>query len=157
VLDKRHVLAVSNDTPFNYDKKYEGTAKAFYAIDTDNAPHWNLSTRVEWEPTEVYVIECIPPENHPYSKRVIYMDTHDPVVYMGDCYDKAGNYWKFLKYTMAPWKGYDGYYAIITLEGLYLDFKQQHGSIHYAYEWHSNPPGLKETDVNLAELRKAGG
>jgi hypothetical protein len=156
VLDKRHVLVSANDT-FHYDKKYEGTGKAYPAVDLENAPYWNPSTLVEWEPTEVYEIECIPPDYHPYSKKVVYMDAADPMVYMGDMYDKAGDHWKLVFYSMGPKKGEDGYYSIITTQGYYIDYKQLHASIHYTYGWFANPPEIKELDVNLDELKKAGG
>jgi len=162
VLETKHVLVAANqkirhgDT-INFDPKYKGTADAYKSVDVENAPHWNPSTLVEWEPIEVHIIECIPPERHPYSKRVIYMDTRDPVVYMGDCYDKAGAIWKFLLYTMSPYKSHDGFWTFIPYEGFCSDFKQRHASIFYSVGCKIDPPEIKEDDVNLGELRKAGG
>jgi len=155
LISKRYVFTVNHDT-IHFDKKYKGKKKSFPAVDLDNAPYWNPSTEVEWEPTEVYEIECFPPDYHPYSKKVVYMDTQDPVMYMGDMYDKAGAHWKFVCYTMGPQMGGDGHSVIMSPQGYYIDFKQMHASIHYTSEWNANPPGFNMDDVNLAGLRKAG-
>ena len=122
VLEKKHILVAANNPgkygeTDNYNPKYNDPAKAYEMVDLENAPCWNPSTMVGWEPVEVYIIECIPPERHPYSKRIIYMDTRDPEVYMGDCYDKAGAIWKFLLYDMCPHKSYDGYWTFVPFEG----------------------------------------
>ena len=68
------------------------------------------------------------------------------------CYDKAGKLWKFLAYTMSPYKTHDGFWSFIPYEGFCADFKQMHSSIFYSVGCKNDPPEIKENDVNLDEL-----
>jgi len=45
-------------------------------------------------PTELYVVETIPPEEHPYSRKIIYIDTRDDYALYSECYDRRGEFWK---------------------------------------------------------------
>jgi hypothetical protein len=162
VLGKKHLLVAAN-TPMrygdtiDYNPEYkDNPVKAFEMVDLEHPPYWNYSTKVGWEPVEVYIIECIPPAFHPYSKKVVYMDTRDPVMYMADCYDKSGGLWKFLSYTMTMKDTIDGYTAIFPCQGVNADFKQRHSSIFYSRGVIFDNPEIEEEDVTLAELRKAG-
>ena len=155
LLGKRRILAVAHDK-INWNKAKKGTPEEFPSVDLKNAPYWNPSTIIGWEPREVYVIECVPPDRHPYSKRVVYMDTKYPVLYNGDCYDKRGNFWKYINYTISYAKGKDGNWFSPTPIGFYLDFKQMHGSIHYCRDWVSGDTKITSKDVTLGKLRQAG-
>jgi len=162
VLGKKHLLVAAN-TPMrfgdtvNYNPEYKNDpVKAFEMVDLENTPYWNPSTKVGWEPVEVYVIECIPPDYHPYSKKVVYMDTRDPVMYMADCYDKSGGLWKFLSYTMTRRDNSDGFACFFPCEGFNIDLKQRHASIFYSRGVVFDDPKIKDEDVTLDELRKAG-
>lgn len=155
LLGKRWVLAIANDK-LDWVEGAETVEEEFPGIDLQNPPYWNSSTLKGWEPREVYVIEGTPPDYHPYSKRVAYMDVAVPVMYYADCYDKHGDLWKFVNYSMAPHKDVDGNPTIITVYGLYADFKRQHASIHYARVWTDNPKYITKDDVTLGKLRQAG-
>ena len=155
--ETRTILAMANVTPIAWNEAKKGTNEEFSAVDLDNYPHWNPTTKENpWEPREVHVIECTPPDRHPYSLRKVYMDTNYPVLYMADCYDKKGSYWKYIHYAYAGWTGVDGSKNMaIPSEGWYIDFKRRHASIHYIREWVVNDPKLVSDDVTLGQLRAA--
>ena len=101
VLSKKTILVVGN-AKMNWVKDAPTLEKEFPSIDLKNWPHWNPSLIYEWEPREVWEIEGIPPSYHPYSRRVVYADTHNPATYIGEGYDKEGKLWKFMQYFQGP-------------------------------------------------------
>ena len=154
----RWILHRANDTMvgYHYTGRKDDPAEEFKGVDLKTWPHWNPTTEAAWSPRKVYELEGIPGKKHPYSKRVGYLDCHVPFMTMADCYDKKGKYWKFLHYSSAPNMGEDGYEALVTPQGEYIDFKQRHASIHYCRIWESNPLRVTEKDVTLGKLREAG-
>jgi len=157
LIDRRYVFCVPNDHAFNFDgDNKKDPEKAFYAVDLKNWPHWNPSNSVEWEPRELYVIECVPPARHPYSKRVVYMDTGNPVLYFADCYNKRGKLIKWVHYTFSTAKDPAGNFILPTPEGFYIDFIKRHASIHYVHQWFANLPDISSKDITLGKLREAG-
>ena len=157
LLDKRHIFCIPNDHGFNLDKENKDKPeKAYLGIDLKTWPHWNPSTLVEWEPRELYIIECIPPRRHPYSKRVVYLDAGDPVLYFADCYDKKGKLSKWVHYTFSTGSDPEGHIVLPSLKGFYIDFIQRHASIHYVHHWFANPPDITIDDISLGKLKEAG-
>ena len=154
----RWILHRANDTMlgYHYSGRKDDPSEEFKGVDLKTWPHWNPTTEAAWSPRKVYVLEGIPGKKHPYSKRIGYLDCHVPFMTMADCYDKKGKYWKFLHYSSAPNMGEDGYEALVTPQGEYIDFKQRHASIHYCRIWESNPLRVTENDVTLGKLREAG-
>ena len=154
----RWILHRANDTMlgYHYSGRKDDPSEEFKGVDLKTWPHWNPTTEAAWSPRKVYVLEGIPGKKHPYSKRIGYLDCHVPFMTMADCYDKKGKYWKFLHYSSAPNMGEDGYEALVTPQGEYIDFKQRHASIHYCRIWESNPLRVTEKDVTLGKLREAG-
>ena len=98
---KRHVLAVVTDRDPNKPFKYEDV------VDEKNFPHWN-TIDVTWEPREVYVVETEPPDEHPYGRKVLYMDVDYPFYYHGEIYDKKGDFWRIWRQSYSPIKTCDG-------------------------------------------------
>ena len=156
LLGKRWILALAHD-PHDWNKAKKGTPEEFPGIDMATWPHWNPSPKTRaWEPREVYVIEGTPPPYHPYSKRVVYMDVTIPFIYMSDCYDKRGDFWKFIHYHAGPIIAKDGYMIIPYPQGEYIDFKRRHATVHYVLGWVGNPPGVTANDCTLGQLKAAG-
>ena len=153
--ETRTILAMCNaEVAWNEAKK--GTHEEFPAVDLDNYPHWNPSIKQNtWEPREVYVLDCTPPDRHPYSMRTVYMDVTYPALYIADCVDKRGNYWKYIHYSYGPMKSVDGQTTMVCPQGWYVDFKRRHGSIHYIRSWTNNDPSVTSDDVTLGQLRAA--
>jgi len=78
-----------------------------YAVDEKTAPHWNPKN-VAWEPRDVIIVETTPPAEHPYSKKVMYMDKDYPFFYHGEIYDKKGDFWRLWRQNYAKIKTCDG-------------------------------------------------
>jgi hypothetical protein len=154
LVGKRWILAVPHlKLPIvNADKK--GTPDEFPTVDLKNKPYWNPN--VDWEPREVYVLEVTMPKEHPYSKRIMYMETKLPRFYMTEHYDKSGQFVKFSQVLSAPTKGGDGYMGMLPWQGHTYDLKRKEGFIYLALPGAMiNRPGLKPEDATLGKLEAA--
>lgn len=153
VLGKRWMLTVVNgkDEPWNQSAK--GSAE-FPGVDLDNWPHWNPDDY--WEPREVWVIEATTPPEHPYSKKVMYMDTQFPRFYQGEAYDRKGEFWKWLVFNLRTIETADGDVGIISSTGFTIDFQRRHGTVFLVGDPKLNTPGISADDVNLGVLEKVG-
>ena len=111
LIGKRWMLAVAHSRwpPWDEDKKGD---VAFRNVDLANAPYWNPVD--DWEPREVYVIEATPPDEHPYSRKVMYLDADTWVFYFAETYDKKGELWKTLIFNMRPLETLDGGWGVIV-------------------------------------------
>lgn len=153
VLDKRTVLVIANHDRVTWDESASGNAM-YPSVDLDNAPHWNPTAG--WEPREVWVIEAITPPEHPYSKKVMYMDTEFPRFYLSEAYDRKGDFWKFFNFALATKKTEDGDKAIYSAVGYNLDYQRRHGTIFLSHpSWKINTPGISADDVSLNVLERA--
>ncbi len=165
LIGKRRLLAVTHDKRIKGDNISEEEHKRLDAIrfkpdtylpsiDLKNYPHWNIIAN--WEPREVYVIEATPPDEHPYSKKIIYMDTEITFLLQAECYDKKGDFWKFLHYPSILVTGDDGYKAICGVNGIGIDFKRLHSTQYYVWWVTVNRPGVKWDDFTPAMMVSAG-
>lgn len=153
-VGKRWILAVANGTPTTWDESKKGTPEEYPTVDLATAPHWNLKD--EWEPREVHVIEATPPTEHPYSRKVIYMETQIPRIYFGEAYDKKGDFWKWFQFAGRPLKGADGVQTIVSNQGHSIDFKRRHATVFMSHpSWRTNT-STKADDVTLGKLEAAG-
>lgn len=92
ILAKKKVLVIANtEHPFWVTDAPKG-AERYPGFDMKTQPHWNPVDR--WEPREVYVIEAKAPMLHPYSRKILYIDTKTWIPYLGEFYAKKGDHWK---------------------------------------------------------------
>lgn len=126
LIGKRWILVSTNTQP-KRDSSQKGTVGEWPTINTAEAPHWN--SVLEYQPREVWVIEGTPPSEHPYSKKVVYVDTKIPVVYLGEIYDKKGDYWRHVQFDFRQQKGDDGVMYYPPVQGTHVDFKEKRASI----------------------------
>lgn len=152
LLGKRKLLVVANSTQTPWDSKAKGNAE-FPIVDLDNAPHWNPNDG--WEPREVWVVEAVTPPEHPYGKKVMYMDTQFPRFYQAEAYDRKGQFWKWMNYHLKTITLGDGDTAIASAAGFTLDYQRRHGTVFILGEGTTmNTPGITADNVNLRELEK---
>ncbi len=152
LLGKRKLLVVANSTQTPWDSKAKGNAE-FPIVDLDNAPHWNPNDG--WEPREVWVVEAVTPPEHPYGKKVMYMDTQFPRFYQAEAYDRKGQFWKWMNYHLKTITLSDGDTAIASAAGFTLDYQRRHGTVFILGEGTTmNTPGITADNVNLRELEK---
>jgi len=152
LLGKRKLLVVANSTSTSWNPKAKGNAE-FPIVDLDNPPYWN--PKDGWEARDVWVIEAITPPEHPYGKKVLYMDTQFPRFYQAETYDRKGQFWKWMNYHLDTIKLADGDTAIVSTAGFTLDYQRRHGTVFVLGEGATmNTPGMTADNVNLRELEK---
>jgi hypothetical protein len=98
------------------------------------------------------VIEAIAPDEHPYSKKVIYLEASTPRIYYGEAYDKRGDFWKWFNNTSRALKGADGSDTIISSQGHTIDFKRMHATIFVNHGTARTNTNLRAKDVDLNRL-----
>jgi hypothetical protein len=152
-LGKRWVLAVAVGSSA-WDESKKGTPEEFPTVDLKNAPHWNIKD--EWEPREVHVIEAVPPTDHPYSRKIIYLDTQLNRIHFAETYDKKGDFWKSMIYSTRAVKGDDGTMTYISNQGHTMDFKRRHGTVFVNHPSARTNANIKADDVTLGKLEAAG-
>jgi hypothetical protein len=151
LLGKRWVFAVAHSPEVSVDLKHKGEPAEFPSVGLTSAPFYYPAAHIEWEPREVYVVEGTPPDGHPYSKKVVYMEAAWPRPYLGEMYDQNGKFWKFMIFQNRPDIGEDGYKAVMPVVGHVIDYKKNH-STTWSANMKSNPKGVTENDVTVKQL-----
>lgn len=156
MLGKRMVLAVANSKTQLWNSRGSSFAEKYPVLE-DQAPFWNMNNNL-FEPREVYVIEATTPTEHPYSKKVLYVDTKYPRIYYGEAYNRKGEFWKFMEFHSYPAVAEDGFLDVRTSGGAIIDFQRNHATVFLvdSKSWQTNPPGVGEKDVSLQTLQSAG-
>ena len=140
LLGKRWILAVSDAREDIWNPAKKGTPEEFPAIDIKNFPHWNPIQK--WQPREVYVVEATPPPEHPYSKRMLYMDVNYYRPYYTENYDKKGDFWKFVNGHARPIVSEGGLKMVALLSMDFIDFKSKHATSVPIYGHRADPKGV---------------
>lgn len=153
LVGKRWVLAVAHSPLVSVDNAKRGTPEEFPSVGLTEAPYYFPAKHIEWEPREVYVVEGTPPPEHPYSKKVVYMEVAFPRPYLGEMYDQKGEFWKYMIFQNRPDVGDDGYKAVVPVVGHVIDVKRNH-STAWSANMKANPKGVKESDVSLSKLEE---
>jgi hypothetical protein len=155
LLERRWILAIAHSPEMSVDVKvpFSDPAKRFPRIGITIPPHFNPAPDVGWEPREVFVIEGVCPDEHPYSKKTVYMEVDFPRPYLGFSLDRKGEFWKMFIFQNRPDIGDDGYRAVMPVIGHIIDVKRGHAT-NWSSNMKSNPKGVKETDVSLNVLEE---
>ncbi|MBW7901986.1 MAG: DUF1329 domain-containing protein [Rhodocyclaceae bacterium] len=153
LVGKRWVLAVAHSPLVSVDSGKRDTPAEFPSVGLTEAPYFFPAKHIEWEPREVYVVEGTPPPEHPYSKKVVYMEVAFPRPYLGEMYDQKGEFWKYMIFQNRPDIGDDGYKAVMPVVGHVIDVKRNH-STTWSANMKANPKGVKESDVSLSKLEE---
>lgn len=153
LLGKRKVLVVAHSRLPAWNPEASGAAR-FPLVDLENAPYWN--PKDQWEPRTVWVIEAVTPPEHPYGKKVMYMDVKFPRFYMADVYDRKGDFWKWMDFHLRTIRTEDGDRGIISNIGFIIDYQRRHATIFVQHpDSKLNTPGVDGNDINLRELERA--
>jgi hypothetical protein len=117
----------------------------------------------EYEPADVHILETIPPDYHPYSKKVCYIDEEAWKPVQAVCYDRKGEYWKYFNIAGSPKPGEKGLDRgeenkyMMSIWGHMMDFQKMH-----ATNWNNclkftiNPKGIDDKYFSTERLRQAG-
>lgn len=155
LVERRWVLAIAHSPEMSVDNSVgdDNIPRKYPRINLSEAPHCNPAKDIVWEPREVYVVEGTPPAEHPYSKKVVYMEVDFPRPYLGYAEDRKGEFWKMFIFQNRPDVGDDGYKAVMPVIGHIIDVKRGHCT-NWSSNMKSNPRGVKETDVSLNVLEE---
>lgn len=142
LLGKRNILAVSDSRTGKDIWNKDGKGMGKYPILGSEAPYWNLNNN-DYEVREVYVVEAITPSVHPYSKKVLYIDTKYPRIYYGEAYDRKNEFWKFMEFQSYANTAQGD---IRTTAGTVIDFQRNHATISIidTDSWRTNFPAKPE-------------
>lgn len=156
MLEKRWVLAVAHSQTDAVWNRNGRTFEEKYPILDNEPPFWNMNNNV-FEPREVYVVEATTPTEHPYSKKVLYVDTKYPRIYYGEAYNRKGEFWKMMDFHSYPAVAENGFLDIRTSAGAIIDFQRNHATVFMseADTWKTNVPGVSSNDFTL-QLLQAG-
>lgn len=154
LLGKRWILAGAHSRYPRWDESKKDPAEKFPLVDLKNPPYWNPVD--DYEPREVWVIECTTPQEHPYSKKIIYMETKFPRIYIAECYDRKGDFWRWEETHLRAIKADDGSYGQLSNLGYIFDFKRNHATVwvlgHDVQYINKSDPGA----LTLGNLEAAG-
>lgn len=173
LLGKEHVLAVANsrgDKPYgparwSYNPAGGSLQDQFPVMDLSVKPYWH--PRDVWEVRPVYVVESVPPEYHPYSRKINWFDAEVWRPYFAETYDKKGEFWKFIIFANREHRSMDGYIDSRTGEvvrlwftawGVNADYQRRHATFFNVVgdqDCRLNEPSLKSDDISFAVLRRA--
>ncbi len=155
LIEKRWVLAIAHSPEMSVDtsKPWSEPQARFPRINMSEAPYFNPAKDIGWEPREVYVVEGTPPPEHPYSKKVAYIEVEFPRPYLGYALDHKGEFWKMFIFQNRPDVGEDGYKAVMPVVGHIIDVKHGHAT-NWSSNMKSNPKGVKENDISLTKLEE---
>ncbi|MEQ8165598.1 MAG: DUF1329 domain-containing protein [Alphaproteobacteria bacterium] len=155
-LGKTTILAVANSISPQWNEDASNIDDEFPGFDLTNRPHWNPIN--DWEPREVYVIEGTPEPEHPYSRKVGYIDAKTWNVYYGEAFDKSGEFWKSMYQGIRVWPDASDPEGDIVWPnwGSTIDFQKYHGTIFTSHpSWLFGSP-VTEEDVSLTVLEAQG-
>lgn len=155
LLERRWILAIAHSPEISVDvsQPWSDPAARFPRIGIKFPPHFNPHPDVGWEPREVFVVEGVCPDEHPYSKKTVYMEVDFPRPYLGFSLDRKGEFWKMFIFQNRPDTGDDGYKAVMPVIGHIIDVKRGHAT-NWSSNMKSNPKGVKDTDVSLNVLEE---
>lgn len=154
-LGKKWTLVIANSVQPTWIEEAGSTEEKFPRVDLTNPPYWNPLD--EWEPRECDVVEAITPEEHPYSRKVMYFDAMNARPYFSFAYDRKGEFWKSFTFASFKMDSEDGETAIASAWGSSIDFQRRHATIFQSHKtWLINPLDVGEDDVTLGELEAAG-
>ena len=124
VTGKRWMLVAAHGV--KYRARVEKTLAE--RINLKDAPYGALLD-IDYEPREVFVLEGIPPDEHPYGKKVLYADAEFPALFWEmDVYDKKGAYWKFATLAGAQCDLADGKIGMCPTDYPVYDMQRRHGT-----------------------------
>lgn len=152
LLGKRMVLAPANGKPELLNTNGKTFDEKYLALE-NQPPYWNLNNDL-FEPREVFVIEAVTPDAHPYSKKIIYMEAKYPRIYYVEAFNRKGEFWKFMEFH-SYYNAKDG--DVRTTASAVIDFQRNHATVSMidTKAWKTNFDA-KASDFSLQTLQAGG-
>lgn len=148
LVEKRWVMAIVTGHKADNKQHFENYVEQAF-------PYWN-PTNVVWEPREVYVLEAIPPKEHPYSKKLLYMDVQYPLFYQSDLYDRKGEFWRMWRQTYYATTAKDGKPGLSFNSTQAIDFQRNRATYIDIINTNLNNPEFTTKAFSPKMLQQAG-
>jgi hypothetical protein len=124
VIGKRWILASAHGSDFNA----RAALPLEKRLNLQEKPY-GMPIDIAYEPREVFIVEGIPPDEHPYSKKILYTDVEIPSVFWEmDVYDRKGAYWKWASIIDAQCQHTDGQPGLCPTDYPIYDFQKNHAT-----------------------------
>ena len=124
VIGKRWILASAHGSDFNA----RAALPLEKRLNLQEKPY-GMPIDIAYEPREVFIVEGIPPDEHPYSKKILYADVEIPSVFWEmDAYDRKGAYWKWASIIDAQCQHTDGQPGLCPTDYPIYDFQKNHAT-----------------------------
>lgn len=124
ILSKRWMLVASHGVKYR-----ERVEKRLNERINLKDPPYGALLDVDYEPREVFVVEAIAPDEHPYGKKILYADVEFPALFWEvDIYDKKGAYWKFAQLVGGACDHADGAMGVCPTDYPVYDLQRRHGT-----------------------------
>lgn len=156
LIGKKKLLMPRN-VPYDIWKTEEKDLIAQYPrMDLKNPPY--CQPIGEWEPADVYILETIPPDFHPYSKKVCYIDAEAWKPLQAECYDRKGEYWKYFNVAGSPKPDLQfGKKYMLSIWGHMIDYQKMHSTNwNNCMDFNMNPKGIDDKFFSTERLMQAG-
>ena len=155
VVGKRWILTPISTSWTSYPDK-DSNAEKYPYVNLAEAPYWHPKG-FKWEPREVYVIEANAPDEHPYSKKIMYYSTELPWIYQGETYDKKGEFWKYLWWVPRNYTAEDDTKVVTVVSAFVEDYQRMHATLFVSTPaWEFNPSDVERSDASLPALQAGG-
>lgn len=163
VIEEKEMLGVIHAPTIGYDgQATKDLLSKKGLIDVKNPPYWN-PIGVPWEKRPTVVLEVTFPEDYPYSKKMLYVDTEHWGVHYGEAYDRAGRFWKWFHssrsvYAMPTTKvseSTDGPGEMNGIHWNFYDFQAEHATLGWTPGVDIGIP-MKSEQFSVEVLRTAG-
>lgn len=126
LIGKQFILAPVNERQIE-NEQGSTDQERYPMIDLQNPPYSNLT--VEWEPVEVYVIDSVPPDEHPYGRKRIYVVKDLSRSSQAEIYDKKGEFWKHFIFALGPYESEDGGHRCTDAKAAsHIDYQANRGT-----------------------------
>ena len=128
----------------------------FATFNLTDAPYWNPTET--WEARDVYIVEAVTPDGHPYSRKIGYFDAGIWQPYHGFTFDRQGSFNKWIYQVARVWPTADDPEGFVYWShwGGAADVQKVHGTLFGGpIPMVFNGP-LSEDEVSLSALETAG-
>lgn len=158
LLAKKTMLFPESEQTRYINPNGKSIAEELPYIDITQAPYWNSKDPKEiWRPREVYVLEAIPPEGYPASRRVLYVDANPyvPIVYFAEGYDKNNKLWRVYTNSINRTKADDGSPTLNPIFARLIDLKTRTATLLPGGGGRRvNPKGVTAADFSMEAVRR---
>lgn len=155
IIAKKKVLVIAHSKDPFWKPKAATSQERFPLFDLGTPPHWNPVD--EWEPREVYIVEGKTPEQHPYSRKVVYVDAELWTPYLGEYFTPKGQLWKttIQGYSVFPTQNDPDGKVLWPTWSVLFDFQIGHATILMTDENIRFNTDISPTEINLKAVKRA--